>query len=302
MSDFTSLILILLPLFLGYVLPINKSMYAKTDTALRHVVLLLLLLLGIELAQVNNLLSQLWQIGLSVLLLIFLTIGFGLIGLMLYDKCQPWQRQFNHKSNIQILGIAGTAMQVGSVFVGMSLGHLIPESLLPPKDSVRYVLMLLLLLVGLSLKGSGIGLKTVLLNHRGVAISMIFTISVLFGGVVFAWLMPEVSLYQGLALASGFGWYSLSAGVIGDAYGAVWGSVALFNDLGREFFALMFIPLLMTHSPSAAIGSGGATSLDFTLPIIHQSGGKEAAALAVSFGFIINLLSPILMTVFAQLG
>ena len=289
MSDFTSLILILLPLFFFFFLPINKSMYAKNDTALRHVVLLLLLLLGIELAQVNNLLSQLWQIGLSVLLLMFLTIGFGLIGLMLYDKCQPWQRQFNHKSNIQILGIAGTAMQVGSVFVGMSLGHLIPESLLPPKDSVRYVLMLLLLLVGLSLKGSGIGLKTVLLNRRGMAI-------------VFAWLMPEVSLYQGLALASGFGWYSLSAGVIGDAYGAVWGSVALFNDLGREFFALMFIPLLMTHSPSAAIGSGGATSLDFTLPIIHQSGGKEAAALAVSFGFIINLLSPILMTVFAQLG
>lgn len=302
MSNFTSLVLLLLPLFLGYFLPNSRPMQAWTDIAMRYVVLVLLALLGIELAQVDNLLGQLGQIGLSVLLLMLLTIGFGLAGLMLYDTWRPWRRQLSHSPSTQTLGIAGTAMQVGSVVVGISLGYLLPEHLLPPEDSVRYVLMLLLLLVGMSLKGSGIGLKAVLLNRRGVTISMIFTISVLFGGAVFAWLMPDINLYQGLALASGFGWYSLSAGVIGEAYGAVWGSVALFNDLGREFFALMFIPTLMRRFPNAAIGSGGATSLDFTLPIIHQSGGKEAAALAISFGFIINLLSPILMSVFAQLG
>lgn len=302
MSDFTNLILILLPLFLGYFLPTTSHVQALSDIIMRYVVLVLLALLGIELAQVNNLFAQLWQIGLSVLLLMWLTIGFGLIGLMLYDQWQPWQRQLSHTDNSQRLGVSGTVLQVGSVFVGIMLGQVLPDAWLPPNDSVRYVLMLMLLLVGISLKGSGISLKKVLVNHRGVMMSVIFIFSVLMGGALYAWLIPEVSLYQGLALASGFGWYSLSAGVIGDAYGAVWGSVALFNDLGREFFALMFIPLLMKRFPNAAIGSGGATSLDFTLPIIHQSGGKEAAALAVSFSFIINLLSPILMSVFAQLG
>ncbi len=58
-----------------------------------------------------------------------------------------------------------------------------------------------------------------------------------------------------------------------EAYGPVWGSVALLNDLAREFFALAFIPMLMRRHPSAAVGVGGATSLDFTLPVIQSSGG-----------------------------
>ena len=87
-----------------------------------------------------------------------------------------------------------------------------------------------------------------------------------------------------------------------EAYGAIWGSVALFNDLIREFFALIFIPVFMRKSPSASVGLGGATSLDFTLPIIQQSGGLKVVPLAISFGFIINIVSPVLMVAFSALG
>ena len=46
-------------------------------------------------------------------------------------------------------------------------------------------------------------------------------------------------------MSSGYGWYSLSGIVMTSAYGAEWGSVALLNDLLREFFALVVIPLLI---------------------------------------------------------
>jgi uncharacterized membrane protein YbjE (DUF340 family) len=116
---------------------------------------------------------------------------------------------------------------------------------------------------------------------------------------LFAALQPDVSWSKGLALASGFGWYSLSGIVMTEAYGPVWGSVALLNDLAREFFALAFIPMLMRRHPSAAVGVGGATSLDFTLPVIQSSGGLAVVPLAISFGFIINVLAPVLMVVFS---
>ena len=77
------------------------------------------------------------------------------------------------------------------------------------------------------------------------------------------------------------------------------GEVALLNDLAREFFALAFIPMLMRRHPSAAVGVGGATSLDFTLPVIQSSGGLAVVPLAISFGFIINVLAPVLMVVFS---
>ena len=84
------------------------------------------------------------------------------------------------------------------------------------------------------------------------------------------------------------------------AYGPIWGSVALVNDLAREFFALMFIPLLMRRHPSAAVGVGGATSLDFTLPVIQNSGGLAVVPLAISYGFVINVAAPFLMVFFSS--
>ena len=78
--------------------------------------------------------------------------------------------------------------------------------------------------------------------------------------------------------------------------------LALFNDLLREFTALLCIPMFMRRYPSAAVGLGGATSLDFTLPIIQQSGGLKVVPLAISFGFIINIVSPVLMVGFSALG
>lgn len=164
------------------------------------------------------------------------------------------------------------------------------------------LLMLLVFIVGIGLKGSGITLKEVLLNKRGVQISLVFTVCVLVAGMVYAMIMPDVSLSKGLAMASGFGWYSLSAVVMTDSYGAVWGSIALLNDLIREFFALIFIPLIMRHSVAAAISVGGATSLDFTLPVIQQSGGLQVVPMTISFGFITNIFSPVLMVLFSSLG
>ena len=102
-------------------------------------------------------------------------------------------------------------------------------------------------------------------------------------------------------MASGYGWYSLSGIVMTSAYGAEWGSVALLNDLLREFFALVVIPLLMRRFPSAAVGIGGATSLDVTLPVIQQSGSLAVVPMAISFGFIVNIVSPILMVVFSAM-
>src|SRR5690606_14464108 len=153
------------------------------------------------------------------------------------------------------------------------IGYFLPADYMPPENTMTAMLMILILLVGIGLKGSGITLKEVLLNKRGVEMSIIFTLSVLVGGLVFALMFSDVSWTKGLALASGFGWYSLSAIIMTDAYGAVWGSVALFYGLVCEFCALLFIPVFMRKYPSAAVGRGGATSLEFTLPIIPQTGG-----------------------------
>ncbi|ABN74656.1 membrane protein hypothetical protein [Actinobacillus pleuropneumoniae] len=81
----------------------------------------------------------------------------------------------------------------------------------------------------------------------------------------------------------------------------MYGSIAFFNELSREIFCLFAIPFFMRYFPSTAVGLGGATALDATLPIIQKSGSIQVVPLAISFGFIINLVVPILLAFFIGL-
>ena len=303
MQSLITLVLVLMPMFIGFAIPSNPKMTFIADKALSYLVFVILTVIGIELSQVEGLGSQVGEIALYVTVLAILTIGAGLFGLMLFDRLKPWQaKKPVAKSKEHHVSIRGSLVQVFCVVIGMVIGYFLPIDYMPPENTMTVLLMILILLVGIGLKGSGITLKEVLLNKRGVQMSIIFTLAVLIGGLVFAMIFTDVSWTQGLALSSGFGWYSLSAIIMTDAYGAIWGSVALFNDLIREFFALIFIPVFMRKYPSASVGLGGATSLDFTLPIIQQSGGLKVVPLAISFGFIINIVAPVLMVVFSALG
>ncbi|ELA09499.1 hypothetical protein MOMA_03815 [Moraxella macacae 0408225] len=302
LNNFLTLILILSPLVVGFFLPLPKVFVPYLDKLLGYLVFLILFCIGLSLAGVSDLGNQLGFIIKNVALLAVLTIGSGLLALWYFDKKHPHHAHAKTLHTKTKISIAGTLLQLGCLLIGLVVGKFLLLDALPIKIDVivKGLLMLLVLLVGFGLSHAGMTLRQVLINKRGVQMSVIFCVSVSIGGVLFAVLTKDVSIMQGLALASGYGWYSLSGIIMTDAYGAVWGSVALLNDLLREFMALLCIPLLIRRYPSTAVGLGGVTTMDFTLPIIQASGGNEIVPLAMSFGFIVNIVSPVLMIVFSS--
>lgn len=304
MDGIITLLLILTPMFIGFLLPKNPRLAHFGEKILNALVFLILIVIGIELGLVDDLVSKLGNIALYLATLLLLTISSGLIALYLFDyllPCPYYKKSDNSHIKTPI-SLRGSLTQVGCLAIGFVLGAYLPNSLHPPTWSTTALLMLLLFLVGLLLKNANISLKSALFNQRGLQISVVFMVSVLASGLLFAAFFEEVSWSKGLALASGFGWYSLSGTIMTDAYGAVWGSVALLNDLMREVLALILIPYVMRLSSSSAIGLAGATSLDFTLPTLQKSGGNEIVPLVISFGFITNVVSPILMVFFSTIG
>lgn len=298
MHNLLTLAAILAPLFAGFFFPLPRRLLPQVDKALNLSVYGILALIGLSLARVEAL--DIGAIALAVAALFACTTGVNVLALMFFDRVHPWPRQRAlHEEGHARVSVRGSLYQLGALALGYLAGIALPPSWLPPESASTYALMALIFLVGLQLGGSNIPLRDVIINRRGVETTVVCLLSALAGGLVFAALHEGVSWTQGLALASGFGWYSLSGIVITDAYGAVWGSVALFNDLLREFFALLVIPLLMRRHASAAVGVGGSTSLDFTLPVIQSAGGVAVVPLAISFGFLINLLSPLLMVFFS---
>lgn len=304
LDNFITLALILLPLVVGFFVPLPTKFVPYIDVILGKIVFVILFCIGLSLSQVANLGSQVGFILGNVLLLAVLSMGSGLLALWWFDKKYPYQRPLNAENQSSNISVFGSLVQLSCVIIGLIIGQFFALDKLPISlDSViKGLLMLLILLVGMSLSHAGMTLKQVLVNKRGVQMSVIFCSSVSLGGVLFALLKDDVGIMQGLAMVSGYGWYSLSGIIMTDAYGAVWGSVALLNDLLREFVALAFIPLLIKRYPSTAVGLGGVTTMDFTLPIIQSSGGNQIVPLAMSFGFIVNIISPILMVIFSSFG
>ncbi|UNU73424.1 lysine exporter LysO family protein [Moraxella nasovis] len=302
MNGIFTLILIITPMFIGFALPVADKHAIYAEKIINYLVFLLLIVIGIEIGLEKDIVSKVYDIATYLITLFSLTIGFGLVGLALFDRISPCQYQTSHAKGSTKINIHGSLLQLFCLLVGFILALVLPSTVLPPRGTTTALLMLLLLFVGIGLKGVGIGLRAAMLNQRGLYICVIFTASILLAGAVFSLIFDDVSLFQGLALAAGSGWYSLSAPLMTEAYGAMWGSVALLNDLGREIAALIFIPWVMRYSSSAAIGLGGVTSLDFTLPILSQSGGTRIVPLVVSYGFLINIISPILMVFFSSLG
>lgn len=297
-----TLIWVLLPLFLGFAIPLkNRKLIKLVDHSLIALIYVILFIMGLNLSLIPDLWTQLQSIFGKTAVFIICILGLNMIALLILDKKLPYhvkgekpQKESTWKS------LLGSSKLIGSIVLGLIVGLFSNQYFTMPAHLAEIALVTLLACVGLQLRASGIKLKAVLLNRYGLILSVFFIVSSFAGGIVAA-LILKMPVTHGLAISSGFGWYSLSTIILQDAHGPIMGSIAFFNDLFREFFAFMVIPLLMARYPLTAVGSGGATSLDFVLPVIQRTGGAQVVPIAISFGFITNILAPIFLVFFANL-
>jgi uncharacterized membrane protein YbjE (DUF340 family) len=300
----TGALLILAPLFLGFAFALsNRRLMTVIHYTVEGLVYFILALLGLGLGQMDGLLDQLTAMAGQVLGLVFVLLLANVAGLWLFHRWQPMTlppSESDIRPGYRRLFLAGLKPLL-AVLAGALLGYFLFAKLPMVDDVATGALMLLLFLIGLQLRNAGLSLRKLLMNRQGLGIALVLVLSSLLAGLVLIpWL--EVPWYQALALASGFGWYSLSGIVIGDALGPAWGGVAFLNDVIREIIALALIPLVITARPAVAIGYGGATAMDFTLPVIRSSGGLACVPVAIASGFLLSFLSPVLMGVFLSLG
>ncbi|MDH2924219.1 uncharacterized membrane protein YbjE (DUF340 family) [Nicoletella semolina] len=297
------LLIAFVPLFLGYIFQVKQTTMLWVNRIAISCLYLILLTMGISLGQLDELETILPKIGTIALGLSVIIHSCNILALILFDKFFPSRYQTlatdERPSRKHLL--IDSLLLCSMVLIGGVIGFIAKTRFHFPLNASTYVLVVMIFCVGIQLRNSNIPLRQVFLNRQGIYTSIIFILSGLLGGVIAAYFL-NLSIVQGLAFASGFGWYSLSSVLINDAWGAAYGSIAFFNDLSREIFCLFAIPFFMRNFPSTAVGLGGATSLDATLPIIQKSGGIQVVPLAISFGFIINLAVPLLLPFFLGLG
>lgn len=227
MDSLMTLISVLIPMFAGFFIRVPKPYLPALDKVLSVLVYAVLLLIGVSLSRVEDLGSRLDDMALTVLWLFVCTVGTNLLALAVLGKLFPWR--IKGKGKGVSVGVSGSVGQLGCVLLGFASGKLMRDIWMPSESAGMYCLMLLVFLIGVQLKSSGLSLRQVLVNRRGIRLSVWFMLSSLSGGLLFAASADGVSWTKGLAMASGFGWYSLSGLVMTEAYGAVWGSIMLLT-------------------------------------------------------------------------
>ncbi|PWD98573.1 lysine exporter LysO family protein [Marinilabilia rubra] len=116
------------------------------------------------------------------------------------------------------------------------------------------------------------------------------------GSLIIAQFLDNVNSANGMAVGAGFGYYSLSAIIIGKISGGEMGVIALLSNIFREVFTLVAAPLVVKwFGQLGAIVSGGATAMDTTLPVIIKATGKEYAVISIFSGIILSVLVPVLV-------
>ncbi|TDR52291.1 uncharacterized membrane protein YbjE (DUF340 family) [Halomonas ventosae] len=297
----SGLVIVLLPLVLGYLVPVRDArLMALINRGVNASIYVILLLMGMSLAGLDDLAGQLSRLGGQALLLFAVISACNLAALwwlsrrlgLTADPSRVVAGAPTSKWAAMAGSLALVAVVVAGVVLGLLLEWLTGSGLFATAETLAEgVLYLLLALIGCQLRNSGMPLRQIVLNRFGLAIALTLAASSLVGGLLAAPLL-DLAWNEGLALAAGFGWYSLSGILVGDQLGPLMGGVAFFNDLARELLAFVLIPLLIRRHAALAIGYGGATSMDFTLPVIQQHGGVACVPVAVVSGFLLSLLSP----------
>ena len=171
-----------------------------------------------------------------------------------------------------------------------------------------YVLYLLMFQVGLSI-GSDKKLKDILCSIRPklLLVPLATIIGTLTASALVSLLITKWSVFDCLAVGSGFAYYSLSSILItelkeaslGVQMATELGTIALIANIIREIMALLGAPLFVKYfGRLAPICAGGATTMDTTLPIITRYSGKDLVFVSIFHGILVDFTVPFFVSFF----
>lgn len=174
-----------------------------------------------------------------------------------------------------------------------------------------WLLYALMLQVGISI-GSDSKLKETLrsLSPRVLVVPLATIVSTLVMCFGVSFLLSRWSIGEVMAVGGGFGYYSLSSilvsslkeASIGAQAAAELGTITLMANIFREMMTLVFAPFMVRwFSPLAPICSGGATTMDVTLPVITRYSGQMWVLVSIVHGVVVDFSVPILVPLFCSM-
>lgn len=178
-------------------------------------------------------------------------------------------------------------------------------------DLSMYVFYALMFQVGIGI-GSNKQLKELVksLRPKMLLVPMATIVGTLLFSAFASLLLSQWSVFDCMAVGSGFAYYSLSSILItqfkepsiGLQLATELGTIALLANIFREMMALLGAPLIRKYfGKLAPISAAGVNSMDVLLPSITQYSGKDVIPIAIFHGILIDMSVPVFVSFFCNL-
>lgn len=299
--------MIIIPLVGGYILSVKKpELVARMPVAaITNLSLITLLtIMGARIGASPEVIREIGSLGVKAFVLAWAAVIGSTLFLYIIQFVLPKAKASKEAAGTEQPGFGLTLKLLGAVMLGIALGFVIvPESLLPTLNSLTtWILGLLLLGIGLDLGSSSrafaqlkdLGGRIVLVPLGVIAGSIAGALALVLVWRVMAWT-------DAAAVASGFGWYSLSSVLIAPSNPAL-GAMAFMANVFRELIAIIFTPLVARWlGPVPSLGAAGATAMDVLLPVIAKGTGRDYVPLAFFSGAVLSLSVPVFVNLFLAL-
>ena len=178
-------------------------------------------------------------------------------------------------------------------------------------DLSMYILYALMFQVGISI-GSNKNLKELVgaLRWKMLIIPVGTVVGTLLFSALASLLLSRWSVFDCMAVGSGFAYYSLSSILItqfktpsvGLQLATELGTIALLANIFREMMSLLGAPLIRKYfGKLAPISAAGVNSMDVVLPVIKHCSGKEMIPIAILHGILIDMSVPFFVSLFCSM-
>lgn len=199
-----------------------------------------------------------------------------------------------------------TVKIIAATVFGGIIGFIYPEysSLVDPVISV--FLLITMFFVGIEFGRDKEFFKHLRESASFLVYPILIALGSLFGAAAAGLILPT-GVLETVTVGSAFGWYSLSAPLIGNLVSEELGATAFLANLSRELFTFILAPLLASSKlkgddiKALTFAPAGATSMDVTLPVILKAAGPKTAIAAFISGAVLSMLAPVLLQFFISL-
>lgn len=299
-------------LAIGITAGLNK-LPEKFLNALDHLMnlalIVLMLTVGMGLGAREEILSSLGSIGLNCLIISISAIACSIILTILVERTILPLDEISKKTLMhhggagnEATGAKGTVSPLIWIMplciaLGVAAGYLINFGNMETLQNylLSGALMLLYICAGITMGANRnvfrylkeIGFKVLFISGAILAGSII-------GGAVSGFLL-KLPLHVSVISAGGMSFYSLTGAFMTRMYGVETGTYGFIVNMMREFFTILFLPLLARISRGSPIAVGGCAGMDIVLVPITRVVGPELGLVSLITGSILTFVVPLLL-------